>query len=130
MRTILKYVSFFTLGVLVLLLMLATVVEKYYGTAFVVEHIYTSCVVLCLWIVILISACTYLLLSKMYKKCITFLIHISFIIILCGASITHFFGISGYVHLRENAPPTTVYMLEDGNYGRFPFALSLKEFKV
>lgn len=125
-----KNVSFVSLGVLVLLFILATVLEKFYGTQFVVEYIYTSPSIILLWLLLVASGITYLVLSGVYKKIITFLIHISFVVILIGALVTHLYGVNGYVHLRVGGTVTTVYMLKDGNYGRFPFALSLQEFSV
>lgn len=130
MKSLMKYISFVSLGVLVLLFIIATVVEKFYGTLFVVEYIYTSPSIIFIWLLLVASGIIYLVLSGIYKKIPTFLMHISFVVILIGALVTHFFCINGYVRLRVGGTPTTVYMLKDGNYGRFPFALSLQEFSV
>lgn len=104
--------------------------EKFYGTAFVYSHIYTSPWVIALWVLVSCSAMVYIMSKGLYRRFITFALHISFLLILTGAVVTHFFALSGRVHLREGAPPTTVLELAGGELARFPFQLSLQQFRL
>lgn len=130
MKRLLKYVSFSVLGVVILLLTVATVLEKFYGTAFVTDNIYTSVPVIMLWFLLAVAAFIYLIKCKVHRTVVTFALHLSFLLILCGALVTHLTGVQGSVHLRTDAPATTVYSLQDGNLGRFPFLLKLNDFTL
>lgn len=129
MKQILKYLSFGTLGIIVSVLILATVVENMYGTLVAVQYIYTSPWMVAFWTLLSFSALGYIIISKIKKATMAFMLHISFLIILCGAMVTHLFGIQGKVRLRVGMPATTVYTLSDGQIGRFPFAVGLEEFR-
>ena len=128
MKRFLKYLSFGAVGVILPVLVTATLLEKFYGTRVVVDLIYSSPWVIALWVLLGVSSFTYILVSGMKRLSMTFGIHLSFLLILAGALVTHIWGIRGQVHLREDAPPTTVYFQSDGQIARFPFAVSLKDF--
>lgn len=128
MKRFLKYLSFGAVGVILPVLVTATLLEKFYGTRVVVDLIYSSPWVIALWMLLGVSSFTYILVSGMKRLSMTFGIHLSFLLILAGALVTHIWGIRGQVHLREDAPPTTVYFQSDGQIARFPFAVSLKDF--
>lgn len=130
MKRVLKCISFAILCLLMLLLALATMLEKFYGTAFVVENIYTAPWCLALWGVSAVSAFIYIISNGAYRKFAAFILHISFLFILGGALVTHLFGVRGNVHLRTDATATTVFSLSDGNLARFPFRLQLVSFNV
>jgi cytochrome c-type biogenesis protein CcsB len=49
---------------------------------------------------------------KMYKKPAKFLIHIAFIVILIGASITRYFGYEGIMHIKEGEKQNKMVSLE------------------
>lgn len=129
-KLLLKYLSFGLTGILVCVLITATILEKAYGSTFVAQHIYDSPLFILLWGVAAVASVIYLLQRKTQKQCITFCLHLSFILILAGALTTHLFGIQGTVHLRQDAAPATAFTLADGETATFPFQLSLKEFRL
>ncbi len=129
-KRLFKYLSFSTVGVILLMLIFATVLEKYQGTPFASEHLYRSPWMIFLWIFLAITGGTFIILSKTYRRVAILLLHTSFLLILAGAFTTHMFGIQGVIRLRTEAPPTTVFIVSDGNIGRLPFQISLNKFHV
>ena len=108
----------------------ATVLEKIYGTEFAREHIYTSLTMVFLWGVVSLSVVWYMLRVKLYRKIATFSLHLSLIVILVGALITHLSGKQGKIHLRIGDEPTKEFVATDGHSFQFPFELSLRKFNL
>mgnify|MGYP002511133997 FL=1 len=125
-----KKTSFSLLILIILLLITATILEKLYGTPWVASHIYGSTWFLLLWALLTISALIYIIQRRLYQRPLTLLLHLSFVIILIGAAITHYFGINGQIHLRLNEAPKSTYI--DTNYEErnLPFAVSLNDFQL
>ena len=124
-----KHVSFSLLIITIITLITATILEKLYGTPWVASNIYGSTWFLTLWALLTISALIYIIQRRLYRRPITLLLHLSFVIILIGAAITHYFGINGQIHLRLDEAPKSTYI--DTNYQErnLPFAVSLNDFQ-
>ncbi|MCH5226400.1 MAG: cytochrome c biogenesis protein CcsA [Muribaculaceae bacterium] len=127
-NNLLKYLSFGCVCLIIPVMAVATVLEKIYGTEFAREHIYTSLTMIILWGVASMSAVWYLLRMKLYRKIATFSLHLSLIVILIGALITHLSGKQGKIHLRIGDEPTKEFFATDGNSFQLPFELSLEKF--
>lgn len=125
-----KYISFGLTAVLVVLLIIATLLEKLYGTPFVIGKIYGSPIFILLWGVTAVASFIYLLQRKVQKQLIAFSLHLSFMLILLGAFITHVFGVQGAVHLRQGVKPISTFIGVDGSEKVFPFQISLKDFNL
>ena len=125
-----KKTTFSLLIITIITLITATILEKLYGTPWVASHIYGSTWFLLLWALLTISALIYIIQRRLYQRPLTLLLHLSFVIILIGAAITHYFGINGQIHLRLNEAPKTTYI--DTNYQErnLPFAVSLNDFQL
>ena len=108
MNRYLRPVAFSLMGVIVLLLIVASIVEKIYGTSFAVLYFYTAPWTIALWAAAVVTGLGYLFTVKMYRQAVTCLLHLSFVIILGGAMITHLFGKNGEVHLRLDCEPQQV----------------------
>ena len=94
---------FFALYALIVVCIgLATVIEKFFGTAYVSEHIYGAWWFSALWGVLTVASCAYFVKKKLYKRFAVFLLHISFVVILIGALVTHLTAKSDTIHLRVN----------------------------
>jgi archaellum component FlaG (FlaF/FlaG flagellin family) len=94
---------FFALYALIVVCIgLATVIEKYHGTAFVSEHIYGAWWFSALWGVLTVVSCAYFIKAKLYKRFAVFLLHMAFVVILAGALVTHLTASSNTIHLRVN----------------------------
>ena len=107
----------------------ATIIEKYYDTAFVSEHIYGAWWFSALWAVLTVSACVDMLKQRLYRRMAVFLLHASFVVILAGALVTHLFAKQGTVRLRTGIAEIS-YVDKEGKVERFPFSLTLKEFRI
>ena len=104
----LRPMAFSLMGVIIILLMVATICEKLFGTEFAVRYFYTAPWTIILWSAAVISGLGYLFTVKMYRQVIACLLHFSFVVILGGAMTTHIFGQSGQIHLRLDEAPVQV----------------------
>ena len=98
----------------------ATVVEKYRGTAFVGEHIYGAWWFSALWAVLTVASLTYIMKQHLYKRMAVMLLHLSFVVILVGALVTHLTAQRDTIHLRVGIP----YHLTSTSQ------ITLKEFRI
>jgi hypothetical protein len=130
MKTLLKFFSYGALGVLVLILITATLLEKLFGSSIVLQYLYTSPWIIMLWAILALSAISYIVMSRMKILSFTFLIHFAFALILAGALVTHIFGRQGRMHLFENSPPKSNYISYDGRVKELPFKVSLNSFTL
>ena len=125
-----KKASFSLLILIILLLITATILEKLYGTDWVATNIYGSTWFLLLWAIAIITALVYIFQRRLYKRPTTLLLHLAFVVILIGATITHYFGINGQIHLRLNEAPTATYIDTYYQEQQLPFTLSLNDFQL
>jgi ABC-type transport system involved in cytochrome c biogenesis permease subunit len=122
-----KRLAFLFSGILLVLLILATIIEPVIGTKATIEKIYTSPVTIALWIITVCCSLAYLFQRKVQKNIITFLIHFSFVVILAGALVTHIFGKQGKLHLQLNESEN-MYVDSDDLVRTFPFTIELSDF--
>ena len=125
-----KRISFILLGIIVLVLIAATILEKMYGTPFVTGMVYGSWWFIALWATLAITALCYMYQRKLFRRPATMLLHLSFVVILAGALVTHFCGIQGTIHLRKGEPANAFINRESQMVEMLPFALTLKEFRL
>ncbi len=125
----LKYLSFGLAALITMVLMVATIIEKFYGSPFVQEYIYGAKTMVFLWLLLAICAISYLARSGVPKRFATFMLHISFAIILCGAYTTWKWGVQGKVHLRESQEVQR-FVDTDGKECEFPFVVTLQNFEL
>ena len=123
----------FTLYILVLVCMAAaTIVEKSQGTDYAHTHYYGAWWFILLWAVLAALGAFYIIKRKV-KCASTLALHLSFIIILAGALLTHISAKRGMIHLRIGQP-TDTYMAQDEEQGmkeeKLPFSLCLQKFEA
>lgn len=114
--------------VVVVVMAIATIVEKYQGTPFVAEHIYGAWWFSLLWAV-LAALGTWWLLKRRVRHLTTIALHLSFLLILLGALLTHLFSTKGVIHLREGET-TGTYTQEDMTVHPLPFQVRLDAFDI
>ena len=124
----------FTLYILVLISMaVATIVEKSQGTDYVHAHYYGAWWFILMWAVMAALGVFYIIKRKV-KRASTLALHLSFIIILVGALLTHISAKRGMIHLRIGQPTDSYIMAnEDGNgmkEEKLPFSLCLQDFEA
>ena len=123
----------FILYILVLVCMAAaTIVEKNQGTDYAHAHYYGAWWFILIWAVLAALGAFYIIKRKV-KCASTLALHLSFIIILLGALLTHVSAKRGMIHLRIGQP-TDTYMAQDEEQGmkeeKLPFSLCLKKFEA
>ena len=112
----------------VLVMALATVVEKTRGTEYVLSEVYGSWWFTGLWAVLALGGVAYML-QRRVKKVSVWMLHGSMVIILLGALLTHLTAWQGTVHLREGRR-TSICMAEDGMIRDLPFNITLDSFNI
>lgn len=117
----LKYLSFGLTGLLVLAMMTATILEKAYGTDFVLSQIYGSPFFVAAWTVVAVSSFIYLMRHRMPKKSFTFLLHFSFLVILAGALTTYLSAGREVCTYAPETPPYTTMSNRTCTWKPFPF---------
>lgn len=123
----------FILYILVLVCMAAaTIVEKSQGTDYAHAHYYGAWWFILIWAVLAALGAFYIIKRKV--KCgSTLALHLSFIIILAGALLTHISAKRGMIHLRIGQP-TDTYMAQDEEQGmkeeKLPFSLCMQKFEA
>ena len=123
----------FILYILVLVCMAAaTIVEKSQGTDYAHAHYYGAWWFILIWAVLAALGAFYIIKRKV-KCASTLALHLSFIIILAGALLTHISAKRGMIHLRISQP-TDTYMAQDEEQGmkeeKLPFSLCLQKFEA
>lgn len=113
----------------ILVLMVATIVEKQYGTTFVANNVYGAWWFCVLWGLLATSATVYIVKRKLYKRFAVMLLHTAFAVILLGAFVTHVSAKQGIVHIRYDHAQKAV-MLDDGMIESLGFEMALKQFDV
>lgn len=126
----LRNISFGLAALLVLILVCATILEKLYGTSYVSNHIYSSLWFVGLWGLTAASSLLYLIKRHAAKHRTTFLLHLSFLLILLGALVTYLTGVQGSIHLRQGETPVSHFQNRNGHKEVLPFAISLKSFHL
>ena len=126
----------FTLYILVLISMaVATIVEKSQGTDYVHAHYYGAWWFILMWAVMAALGVFYIIKRKV-KRASTLALHLSFIIILAGAMLTHISAKRGMIHLRIGQPTDTYMAASDSQDGmgmqeeKLPFSLCLQNFEA
>lgn len=123
----------FILYILVLVCMAAaTIVEKSQGTDYAHAHYYGAWWFILIWAVLAALGAFYIIKRKV-KCASTLALHLSFIIVLAGALLTHISAKRGMIHLRIGQP-TDTYMAQYEEQGmkeeKLPFSLCLKKFEA
>ena len=129
--------------VVVAVMAAATIIEKYQGTAYVSEHIYGAWWFSLLW-GLLAAAGIWWMVKQLFltvpgsavqttaingRRFYVVVLHLSFVIILLGALLTHLTARRGAIHLREGET-TNTYVTEDMVTHPLPFALRLDRFDI
>lgn len=108
-----------------------TIIEKYRGTSYVSEHLYGSWWFAALWALLTAFAIAYFL-RRRVRRLFVVLLHLSFVIILIGALLTHLTATKGVVQLRQGQA-VNHYLVLDGNDMKevaLPFSITLDSFVV
>jgi len=114
--------------IVVVVMAAATIVEKYQGTSYVSEYIYGVWWFSALWALLTAAAVFYFIWRRVRRPSVVAL-HLSFVVILAGALLTHLTARQGAVHLRTGET-TNHYQTPDLQEHTLPFTISLRHFEV
>lgn len=114
--------------VVVAVLAAATIVEKYQGTDYVGEHIFGAWWFSVLWAV-LTAVATFYFIKRKVRRASVVVLHLSFVIILAGALLTHLTAVRGVVPLRKGIA-TNEYLTRDMYLHKLPFTICLENFEI
>ncbi len=126
--------SILLLAVYAILMAIATVIEKYYGTPAAKEWIYYSPLFFLVHILLILNFIFTSIKRDLFKSkrwgFIT--IHASFIVILIGAMVSHIFSQEGIIHIREGEVENVVVVQgkEAQTVIELPFSLELVDFTL
>lgn len=114
--------------VVVAVLAAATIVEKYLGTEYVSEHIFGAWWFSAMWAV-LTAVATFYFIKRKVRRASVVVLHLSFVIILAGALLTHLTAVRGVVPLRKGIA-TNEYLTRDMYLHKLPFTICLENFEI
>ncbi|MBQ8501150.1 MAG: cytochrome c biogenesis protein CcsA [Bacteroides sp.] len=115
---------------LIIVLAVATFVEQVQGTDFVTRYIYHSIPFVCLWFGLALLAAIVFIRQKLWRQLPTFLLHVSFLVILSGAMSTFLWGKKGYLHLSVGQESNRYIEQKSGLPQELPFTLQLDSFRI
>ena len=114
--------------VVIAVMAVATIVEKYQGSSYVSEYLYGAWWFSLLWAILTALAIGYFL-KQHVRRAFAVVLHLSFVVILLGALLTHLTAKRGIVHLRVGQP-VSQYLTNDMRVHDLPFTITLNRFKV
>ena len=131
-RTMIKKILFILYILILVCMAAASIVEKTEGTDYAHVHYYGAWWFILIWAALAALGIFYLIQRKV-KAVSTWALHLSFVIILVGAFITHVNGKQGMMHLRIGEP-SDIYFSNNPAEGiqqrKLPFSLSLQKFYI
>ncbi len=122
-KSILKSISFGSMGLLMLVLISATFLEKLFGTSFALNSIYHSPWFIALWTVLVISAMAYIFCAS--RRHTLTLLHISLAVVLLGAFVSFLTSQHGNIILAKDAVPASMFTTSEERLEKLPFTLQV-----
>lgn len=118
--------------IIIVVLATATIVEKYHGSPYVATYIYGAWWMCVLWSILAALSIFYIL-SRHVRRLSMITLHLSFIVILIGAFLTHTTSVNGMIHLRQGETTNVCQVQDDEDglkYQDLPFSIRLDKFEV
>jgi len=130
-----KILPFSLLTLAAVAIAVATAIEHFSGTEKALDTVYHAPWFIVVWGLIIVSATYLIYRNKMWRRPALLLLHISFVVILTGALVTHLTSRSGFIHLRKGDAACTFWVKDKNNPILFngnplPFYICLKDFSV
>ena len=125
MKRLLKIVSFGCIGVLVTVLIAATLIDNVYGLSFAVGQIYHSPWFIALWALLAVTAMGYIMYTA--KRPSLVLLHASFVVVLLGAFVSFLTSKRGDMAISQGGVPASMFEMHDGTLQKLPFRMQLAD---
>ena len=129
-KTKTKGILLFIYVFLIIVMAIATFVEYSQGTSFVTGHIYHSTFFIMAWALLAVLTLRVLFRLQMWRRFFSFLLHLSFVIILLGAVVSFKTSQKGFLHLRIGTSTFQFVEQETHLLKDMPFILRLDTFWV
>ena len=113
------------MGLLMLILVTATILEKVHSSSFVLSNIYHSAWFIALWSVLAVSAMIYIM--RVSRRGTLILLHASFAVTLLGAFVSFMTSQHGNIVLTKDSVPASMFTTAEGTLEKLPFRLQLTE---
>ena len=120
-----KTISFCTAGIIVPVLIVATILENLCGPAFAIDNIYHSAWFIALWALFAMTAFIYILRTQRRGSLI--LLHASLVLVLLGAFVSFLTSKRGDIAMSHEGAPASMFELSDGTLEKLPFRLLLAD---
>ncbi|MBQ8269596.1 MAG: cytochrome c biogenesis protein CcsA [Bacteroidaceae bacterium] len=130
MNRVLKYLSFGTVALLVLVLVVSTVIVAVNGSVVAQENIYSSPFFVALWCAVFLFSLLYIFSTPVKRVAATLFLHLALAVVLVGAFVTYMTAERGSLALCEGAAPASMFMKSDGSLAKFPFRITLQGSRV
>ena len=114
---------------LIVALAAGTIVEKYHGNKFALEHFYASPWFIGILALAAMLAVVEIVVRKIWKTPALLLIYSSVVVILAGGLCTYLFGQHGRMELAPGQPCNS-YTVDDGIAEELPFTITLDNFET
>ncbi|MBR1517076.1 MAG: cytochrome c biogenesis protein CcsA [Bacteroidales bacterium] len=116
----------------IIAMIVGTLLEKSFGSAFALTHVYRTPWFMALLIIVVALGCVVLWQHKLYRRLPTAGIHFAFVFIVAGIILTTFTAQSGRLTLAEGLSANTFQATDDGRScdGTLPFDVKLQDFEV
>ena len=125
MKQLLKIVSFGCIGVLVTVLIAATLIDNVYGLSFAVGQIYHSPWFIALWALLAVTAMGYIMYTARRPSLV--LLHASLVVVLLGAFVSFLTSKRGDISIAEDGAPASMFEMSDGALQKLPFRMQLAD---
>ena len=125
-----KHTPFLLLAVATIALATATFVEKKQGHEAALSIVFTSWWMIALWALTVLISLIVIFRHALQRRGAALMLHLSFLLILAGALITHIWGVTGTVNLRTNQTVNTFKNTSSNTLDKFPFSLTLNNFSI
>ncbi len=125
----LKISAFACLAIVIVVLAVTTLLDAITGRQGTSAAVYGSVPFSVMWLILALVASAYIFRRRLWKMPATLMIHVAFLVILCGALTTHIFGEQGTMRVRKEAP-TPLFILKDGQTAKMPFTVALTDFEI
>ena len=115
----------------IIVLVVGTFVEKIYGSAFALNHIYHAYWFHALWAILVVFSSVLLIKNKLYLRWQTVVLHFSLVLIIAGMIVTAFTAQSGKMMVSvQKASSEFVSQTKNDVVYRLPFSVELQNFEV
>lgn len=129
-RNLLRNLAFGLTGLLTIVLIAATAVERISGSEVASTLIYRSPWMIALWAVTTVCCVSYLLKLRHGLSIPSILFHAALLLIVIGAGITHTWGQEGKLTLEAGGTPVHSFTLPQGESAPLSFTIALDRVKI